>query len=405
MNRETWITRGRRLLRAWIWVLAGVAIIAAAAAFFPLVEVNIRGDYHGIYLLDGVKKRFELTDDLYLDEPPRVLFGISFELVSRLHRFVRHRRLPLPHLFYDWNSHNGTGYVENHLDATRTILTCFSRFEDAGGLVTSGLFVGGGLPYSKRDEPALNQNSTGMAYYNGSHWHHLWCTVNESLTSAKQVENVSYPSSWRFLGTEILRDTPVELAIASRHEMAVDGVPLHMDRYAFFRAGDPYFILVVKVRNMGRTPAAYFYDYGDEPWVGNYGTCRGNIGWVKDGFVFREGFVDTSLNSFAGMYDIGNPLIHEGEGFTETADFIEWLGTPRPDQVFFSNSTHRVSVGEPLRSLFERSLFLQWGPRTLQPGQAETYTMAIGMAAGGRGHQVPVKPETRLTPDQLALVK
>lgn len=402
------VRRARRPLRAWLWLLAGTVLVAAAGGLLlPLVEVNVRGDFRGIYLLHGQTKRFKLTDDLHLDEPPQVLFGVSFELASRLHKFLRHKWLPLPHLRYEWNARNGTGYVENHLDATRDILTCFSRFEDAGGMVTSGVFVGGGLPYSKRDDPSLIQNRTGMAYYNGRRWFHLWCTVNESLASARQTGHLSYPSSWKYLGSEILRGTPDEVVITSAHEMAVDGVPLHMDRYAFFRAGDPYFILIVKVSNRGHAPAAYIYTYGDEPWVGNYGTCRGNVGWVKDEFVLREGFVDTRTNSFAGMYDMGNPLINEGGGFTETANFIEWLGSPRPDSAFFTNSTtsSRLHEGEPLRSLFERSLFLQWGPRTLQPGEAETYTLAIGMAVGQRGPSLPVKPSTHLTADQLALVK
>lgn len=257
-----------RLRRAGLWMLAGAALFATAmGALQPLVELNIRGDFRGIYLLHGQKKRFVLTDDLHLDEPPRVLFGISFELASRLHNFFRHRWLPLPHLRYEWNAGNGTGYVENHLDATRDILTCFSRFEDAGGVVTSGVFVGGGLPYSRWADPSLIQNRTGMAYYNGRRWFHLWCTVNESLASARQAGHLSYPSSWPFLGSEVIRGTPEEVVITSAHETAVDGVPLHMDRYAFFRAGDPYFILVVKVSNRGLTPSAYIYTYGDEPWV------------------------------------------------------------------------------------------------------------------------------------------
>jgi hypothetical protein len=62
---------------------------------------------------------------------------------------------------------------------------------------------------------------------------------------------------------------------------------------------------------VGQRPAGYFYVYGDEPWVVDYVTSIGNVGWTKDRLLFYEAMIDPKNNSFVGMYDYGNQVINE----------------------------------------------------------------------------------------------
>ena len=64
--------------------------------------------------------------------------------------------------------------------------------------------------------------------------------------------------------------------------------------------------------------------------------------------------------------------------------------------VYFSNGPADFPTkGRKLTPLFsnERFLGIQWGPRTLQPGQGEVYMLAVGMASYDPVTGRPVKPE------------
>jgi len=69
----------------------------------------------------------------------------------------------------------------------------------------------------------------------------------------------------------------------------------------------------------------FIYVYGDEPWLGNYGSSAGDVGWVADGLVLHEGAIDVNKYNFLGFYDYGNDVIVELHNFTGMANFIEWL--------------------------------------------------------------------------------
>ncbi len=384
--------RSRKTIVLSCIILLAVLIIV----LLMTVRFNITGNWEGFYLLKGeLGASFELKDDLLLGEGHRFIVGFDLDDIPVLSSLRSHAWAARePYITYQWNERTGNGFVRNHLPGGRQLLTCFSRFKVDAGVETEGLFVGGGLPSHVRDESSVKANETGMAYYDGTRWYHIWCNVNEGIVDDRF--NNRYPYAWKYLGSRVLQDTDKNLILESSHEMIIDGAPLSIKRRAYFRAGDTFFVLTVSVRNDGDHPITYDYFYGDEPWLGNYGTSGGNIGWSAAGLHQYVGVVDTRRSHYAGLFDYGNDAIHEGHDFTHTANFLEWFGDIEPI-VYFSNGpfdpppTGTTKV--PL-SGNQRFICFDWGPRTLRPNQMETYTLAIGMAGTKNGF--PVMPDVDL---------
>jgi hypothetical protein len=366
-------------------------------AILLTIRFTITGGYEGLFLLRGQRGAlFELKDDLYLGEGNRYIIGFNFVRTKQfLYRVFKAKTLKEPYLYFEWNENRGDGYIRNYLGDGKQLLTCFSRFIDETGGTPEGLFVGGGLPASVIDDSSVKMNETGMAYYDGKRWFHIWCNVNEILFNSEGQPLL--PSGWKYLGSRILHHEEKEIVLESSHEVMIGDIPLRIDRHAYFRAGDPYFVLSISMTNTGNRPATYIYLYGDEPWLGNYGTSGGNIGWSAEGLYNFANPVNTSKTNYAGLFDYGNDAIGEGHHFTMTANFIEWFGKVEP-YVYFSNGPYDAdsSLSSNKRIPLAgdaRFIAVQWGPRTLQPGTSEIYTMAIGMA-GLNG--LPVKPRVNL---------
>jgi len=382
-------------------LLAGGLLALLVVLFAATVRVDVNGHYEGVYFLKGDTAYFqpyELTDDVLLGEENRFIAGMSWDTL-----FDRVGTRPAvaygePHLDYEWYSKDGEGFVRNIYPDGKQLLTCFSRFRDVDGSVFKGVFVGGGLPFHEHGEKTVSQNDTGMAFFDGKQWQHLWCNVNESIAiGMPPAAKVISPSRWELLGSRVVEANEKRVILESSHRVAENGVELRIDRFAIFQAGAPYFILVNRVRNAGGSPGNYFYVYGDEPWLGDYGTSAGNVGWVKDRLFPYEGEIDPAKYSYFGMVDSGNKAAGEGANFSGVSNFIEWLGV-RPDLAYFSNKIGTFapeSAKVPLASPDNRVLFLQWGPRLLQPGESDLYVLAIGMAGRDPKGGVPVKPQVQ----------
>ncbi len=379
-----------------------VIVLVAVALFVNIammtVKFNVTGSHEGIFLLRGGHGTlFELKDDIYLGEAYRYIIGIDFEPVKRLYDSIFNGRVKGPYLYYKWDEKNGEGYVRNYLADGRQLLTNFSRFRDEFGNTASGLFVGGGLPEYVEEDDKVKMNATGMAYHDGIRWYHIWCNANETIfTSALEPKN---PSSWKYLGSKVLHHSEEDLILESNHEVMIDSVPLHIHRHVSFRAGATYFVLMVTIKNAGKGPVTYYYSYGDDPWLGNYGSSGGNVGWSGDGFYYFVGRLNTKKYNYFGYFDFGNGAIGQRHNFTRTADFIEWFGDIEPF-AYFSNGpfdiTPAVSNEKIPLSSNARFIGLSWGPRALQPGQSDTYTLAIGMAEHDPKTGFPVKPNVDL---------
>ena len=378
------------------FVLAISLLLIVAA-----VRFNITGSYEGIFLLRGERGALlELKDDLFLGEGNRDIVGIDLEHGKEVLQSLFQTRTKEPYLYFEWNEKRGDGFIRNYLPGGKQLLTSFSRFTVENNNEVKGLFVGGGLPADVAGDDMVKENATGMAYYDGGRWFHLWCTVNEAIFTSRAEP--LYPFGWKYLGSRILRHDEKEVVLESSHEVIIDEVPLRIDRHAYFRAGDTYFVLTVSIRNTGKRPATYTYVYGDEPWLGNYGTSGGNVGWAADGLHDLAGMLDASKFNYAGFFDYGNDAMGEGHNFTRVANFLEWFGDRKP-LVWFSNSPYNIpmSGNVPLNGN-ERFIGLEWGPSTLQPNQAEMYTLAIGMA--GRSAKSRLPRDTHRQPGLLALI-
>jgi len=391
------LKKGALIAAALIVVLVFSLVIARQV--FHLTSTNAV-----IYFLRLADGSLEITNHLRPDENDRVERMLDISCLFNVFAKAQ-ATIGLGNIELTWSERNGDGVIkEFRLDGTE-LLIVLSRFANDEG-TPQGLFIGGDLPLgdTQRSSEAAN-NNTGIAYYDGKRWNHIWCSLNEGVSLVDGDKTVYGPEKWNYLGSTVLKSTSSEVVLESRHEVRalVRGAPvvLSMKRTVLKRLGDDYLILKVEFSNQGRTPFAYSYELGDEPWVGDFFRgSRGNIGWT-DGELFKyEDYVDTSRHKFAGYWDIGNDVIHEKHNFTGYADFVEWLSGP-PSFVYFANNFgyDRVDERKPLSSWNNRVLGLVWLNQALRPGERKEYVVALGMAkpVSQGGPFFPLKPSMQLS--------
>jgi hypothetical protein len=385
----------RMTKRKRFYFISIVCLLLLASAF---VRFNIKGHFEGLFLLKGIEGyRLELKDDLYLGDAHRLIWGIDFDdPYYRIGHLFDRNRHEVPYLTYEWMEGDGKGYVRNFLPGGEPLLTVFSRFTDEGGMEAKGLFVGGGLPAEARENDIVKMNQTGMAFFDGKRWFHIWCNANEAMFSPDTMTPI-YPSQWRFVESKVWNASDKELTLYSRHIIKVGDATLQMDRVAYFTAGEPYFILSMEIRNISKVFAQYVYTYGDEPWLGNYGTSGGNVGWVKGRLIQYVGTVDSRKYNCAGFFDYGNDAVGEGHKFTRKANFLQWDSDQDPI-LYFTNSPFEKF--DPLRreplTGNARFIGIQFSMDNLLPGESVYFDLAIGMAHLDLKTGLPVKPATLL---------
>lgn len=371
-----------------------VSFLLFVFGFLVLVDFNLVDNYYGFFILKKEKGiGIELTNDLYPDQARRLLFKIDLNpFLENIVIKTFKSRDEYPFLSYVWDKKNGRGFVKNLLNEKEKILYIFSRYKEEKGIVPKGLFLGGELPITSYSEDKDFLNDTGMAYFDGYRWYHIWCTTNQGFSSVQNTDVMYPPSQWKFLGSEKVKNGEDKLVLKSSHIAYVDGVPFAVDRYAYFKAGEPYFILEMKIKNIGDNIGGFFYVYGDEPWVGDYGYSEGDVGWTKDGLILTEKQIDPKKYNFVGLYDYGNDLIGEPHNFTNMANFVEWEPENPPTTVYFSNQFGSVDEKKPLAHQLNRVVSLQWGPIYLMPNQIYNLKFAVGMAIGNPSFKIPMKP-------------
>jgi len=365
--------------RARVAPWLGIAALALAGLVAAVTRIEIVGHWYGLFLLRGrTPVTLEVKDDLLLGDGDRLLAGLQ---LARLRALLGS---PEPAagqatLALEWDERQGSGIVRNRFADGTELVTLFSRFEDSQGEAPHGLYVGGALPDLAADPGA--QNESGMAYRDARGWKHIWCNVNEASWFSG-IPGTVYPSAWRFLGSRVLIQDPGRVVLESSHELLRGGTRIRMDRLASFQAGAPFFTLAIRVTNVGDRDVSFDYVYGDEPWVGEFGSADGNLGWDDAGIVREEGSIDVRRHRWAGIVDTK----------TGAADFLSWLGDEQPDVGYFSNTSGPPrSPGAPLDSN-EIFIGVEWNKRSLRPGQARSMRLAVGMAVFGP------KGEPRLPP-------
>jgi hypothetical protein len=184
----------------------------------------------------------------------------------------------------------------------------------------------------------------------------------------------------------------------SRHKLETDRddggkIRVLMNRTLYKRAGDDFLVLKVEFANIGETTFNYNYIYGDEPWVGEFGSSSGDIGWANRRTFKRESYLLPVVDNYAGFWDIGNDLAGEAKAYSGYANFVEWLANP-PSIVYFSNSLrlNEFIEGAPLGSRDNRVINLLWLSEILRPRHSKGYVMALGMAKSPSRTELP-KPD------------
>lgn len=383
------------------WI-CGAALLLMLVLFVAglYVKWDITGDWEGLYVLVGPERRLTVTDDLFPEDAKYLAGGITLSWFKKVVIVDNCDAASGSCLNVAWNEKQGRGYVKNIYHDGSKLLINLSRFKNETGALSSGIFVGGGLPTGDPDSLITNNDETGMTYFDGKRWNHIWCNVNEAICPASDPQKLIYPQEWEFLGSRVLGDRSNIITIVSEHRFVMDEEPLKVEKYFFYEAGDKYFTLVTMVTNVGVKPVSFYYLYGDEPWVGHFGSSEGNVGWLQKRLVKTEEEIDSGTNNFAGLLDYGNDLAGECHNYTCMANFIEWDKPSKPDMVYYSNHSGKFTPSSggkvPLCSNTSRFLGLQWGPRLLAPKQSFSFTLAVGMANKDPRTGLPVKPVTSL---------
>jgi len=382
-----------------LYAVVAVLSLVLCTVFASKVTFEYHNDHEGIFLLKGQDGDWlEISDDLFPEESSRLLWGHSLGYLKRVDTGGACAPSLKPCLTYEWNAKSGRGFIKTLYPDGRKLVFNLGRFLDSDGKAVSGLFLGGGLPPYDPDFNKFNKNQTGMAYYDGSRYYHIWCNVNEGIVDASNI-SIS-PSEWQLTSSSVIESSVDDLTLVSRHRVMINNIPVTIERFLFYQSGDAFVTLVTKFTNIGSAPTLFAYIYGDEPWIGNYGSSAGNVGWLKDRFALTEMAIDTRRYTYAGMIDYGNPLAGEHhEFYTQKANFIEWQPDSRPDLAYFANQIGSFAPVEKkviLNSADNRVISLMWGPRTLEPGMSFSFTISVGMAGNDPKTGLPVKPDTHL---------
>jgi hypothetical protein len=383
------------------FLFIAVAVTSVCIALLTTkIEFNFNPAVEGFFILEGEKGHWlELTDDLVPEDARRLIWAMPQHPFSNTVESTKCENLSKPCIDFKWDKKNGRGFIKNTWPDGSKLVINLSRFKDSNGKYPSGIFIGGGLPPSDPDYLFMNNEATGMTYFNGQRWYHVWCNTNEGMVSPSAPFLPSYPSDWVFKGSWVRENNGRDLTLESRHSLKLNGVPLDANRMLFYTAGNSYVILATEFTNRGTVPLSFQYLYGDEPWVGDFGSSAGDVGWMEQELILTEQSIDTKKHTYLGMFDYGNELAGENHRFTGIANFIEWEKSERPNEAYISNFSGGIINPDkvvPLVSLTNRFIGMQWGPRTLKPGESFSFTIAVGMADRDPKTGFPVKPKTDL---------
>ena len=368
-------TLRRAIVILLLFVVFSYAAIYALHNFFDFTSSNAV-----LYFIKGSDGRIKIKRDLDYDMADRLVF--MFDMTCFISKFLEITATARSESMLDvtWDDTLGKGEVKDFRPDGTIFSITFSRFKILDGMEgldgrTSGLFIGGDLPYGDVHRDKEGGNS-GIGYFRDNRWYHIWCAANEGFILK---DSVFLPKDWIYLGSRVLKLTNSEVIIESSHRFPLRSRNIVMKRIFYMKSGWDYLLLNVSFANNGQTPLVYTYGYGDEPWVGLSSSSRGNIGWT-DGRIFEyEGYLAPWPKGYAGYWDYGNDAVREGRGYTNMANFIQWLSIT-PTEVYFANDFRYVDENRPLSSLDNRLINLVWSDQVLRPGEAKTYSFAIGMA-------------------------
>ena len=312
---------------------------------------------------------FQEADSLLFRLDATGLFNKLFETV------VSATQTPLLDLSYD--TIKGRGLIkEFRPDGTRLEIALSRHTEREGE--PAGVIIGGDFPPG---DSGMQREGGGMAVFDGSRWIHIWCTANEGIAVSRGGA-VYEPHKWNYITSRVVKKDDREVIIESTHDVSLNSDPVLITRRLSHHAGDDFVTLMIRIANAGERAIFYDYAYGDEPWLGRFGSSEGEVGWDEGGLISREQYIDPSRSSFAGFADVGNREAGEPRGYSGYANYIQWSGV-RPTMVYISNDFYSVR-NRLLDSRDNRILNIVWKDQYLVPGQDMTYFLKIGFLRPGQ---------------------
>lgn len=381
---------GRKFIIRVVIAVVVLVQIAMASVFLFHEVFNFTSSNSAVYILRGKSGGIEIRRDLLFEEADRLIFMLDATSIFNLFMKSIAVAKDEPVLELTWNKKEGVGDIKEFRTDGTILAFSFSRFKEGEG-IPHGLFLGGELPYAD----TIDQRSSGFGYYDGNKWSHIWCAANEGFSLGGSKE-VVVPHQWKYLGSRIIKETTDTIIIESSHETELNGNKILMKRLAYFKAGDDYFTLKVRITNPSNKIILYGYAYGDEPWIGSFGSSEGDVGWYEGGLIKYEGSISPISFKYAGFWDYGNDAAGEKHNYTGYANFIEWVA-PTPTYVYFSNTIDNCcSESVPLNATFNRVINIVYLHQMLLPGESRDYTFAIGMAHIDPLINLPRKPEVRI---------
>ncbi len=381
-------------------LIATAALFASMLLLISKITFDIDLDADGLFVLRGENGQwFELNGDLVPEDAPRLIWAMPLYPFKKVVEGSKCSDKSQACIDFRWNKQRGRGFIKNTWPDGSKLVINLGRFKDSNGKYPSGIFIGGGLPPADPDYRFLDNDATGMTYFDGQRWHHVWCNSNEGLISPSQPNMPSYPSDWTLKSSWVRENNGRDLTIESNHSLTLNGVPMDAKRMLFYTTGNSYVILSTVFTNRGKVSLPLTYMYGDEPWIGEFGSSAGDIGWTGKELILTEREINTTKYSYFGMFDYGNELAGEEHRYSGIANFIEWDKDSKPNKAYISNFSGGILNPDkivPLVSPSNRFIGLQYGPYILQPGASFGFTLAVGMAGRNQKNGLPIKPTTEL---------
>lgn len=235
----------------------------------------------------------------------------------------------------------------------------------------------------------------------------LWCAQDESIY--RRDVGLEYAHGWsenfgrgpdgvslRYLGGAVVAEDERGVILAAENGAS----PFHLARWLWVRP-DGTVLVRLEVTNVGRDPVSFELWTGDDPWVGGYGTARGDVGWVPGRLVTNETSIAPDEADCLGIADLQGS--GDGSGGRLTAADCLCLSPrlPAPDLVLFANgfahAEDEIDPSRPLEGDTMTAFNLGWVDRSLAPGETLALGYALGAADLGDGQGAPRAPD--LPPD------
>ncbi len=288
----------------------------------------------------------------------------------------------LPGMRSSWNPSNGRGEVLSVLDNGDHFVTCFHCRYDG---YTGGLVIGSMDDSGTKLIP--NKPIRGFRSLN------IWCAQDESIWDRNERAEYTYGWSENFgrgddgkrLGYvqgRVIEASSDRVVLQTQNE----GGCYRITKVAYSRSGVPWWIIATRIVNRCDHPVHFDFWTGEDPWIGQYRSADGDVGWYAGGLVRGEAEVVPSAFRAGGLYDLGNEQLGQKEGtFSNVANFIEVdPAVPLVKRILFANrfahSRSEIKLDKPLDNKSIIAFNLGWVDETLAPGHGLTLAVAMGIA-------------------------